>query len=209
MNVHSFLLYQLNPARNRIMTDKNTDKRTALLSATLDLVSNHGFHNAPMAKIAKLADVSAGTIYNYFSNKQDLVDSLYLHVKDEFTNAAFQGYDKEKPVKEGIKLIWFNMIEYKMSNQKQANFLSQCENSQVISEKVREKALQHLQPLLELWERGQEEGVIKDVSPYLLYAYAVYPLSFFVAVEKRDEFHLSQEMQQQSFEMAWSAIASK
>ncbi len=191
------------------MTDKNTDKRSALLSATLDLVSNHGFHNTPMAKIAKLADVSAGTIYNYFSNKQDLVDSLYLHIKDEFTNAAFQGYDEEKPVKEGVKLIWFNMIEYKMSNPKQANFLSQCENSQIVSASVREQALQHLQPLLDLWERGQEEEIIRDVSPYLLYAYAVYPLSFFVAVKKRDEFHLTQEMQQHSFEMAWSAITTK
>ncbi|NGP87248.1 TetR/AcrR family transcriptional regulator [Fodinibius halophilus] len=191
------------------MTDKNTDKRTALLSATLDLVSNHGFHNAPMAKIAKLADVSAGTIYNYFSNKQDLVDSLYLHIKNEFTNAAFQGYDEEKPVKEGIKLIWFNMIEYKMANPKQANFLSQCEDSQIVSASVREQALEHLQPLLNLWERGQGKGVIRDVSPYLLYAYMVYPLSFFVAVKKRDEFHLTSEMQQHSFEMAWSAITIK
>jgi hypothetical protein len=74
---------------------------------------------------------------------------------------------------------------------------------------VREEALQHLQPLLDLWERGQAEEIIRDVSPYLLYAYAVYPLSFFVAVKKRDEFHLTQEMQQHSFEMAWSAITTK
>ncbi|TYP93801.1 transcriptional regulator, TetR family [Fodinibius salinus] len=190
------------------MTDKNTDKRTDLLLATLNLVSNRGFHNAPMAKIAQIADVSAGTIYNYFSNKQDLVDSLYLYVKEQFTSAAFRDYDQKMAVKEGMQIIWFNMIEYKMSNQKQANFLSQCENSQIISEGVRERGLQHLQPLLELWKRGQEEGYIRDVSPYLLYAYAVYPLSFFVAVEKRDEFHLTQEMQEHSFEMVWSAISS-
>ncbi len=191
------------------MEGKNNDKRTAVLSATLNLVSNRGFHNTPMAKIAELADVSAGTIYNYFSNKQDLVDSLYLEIKNAFTTAAFQEYDEDMPVKEGVRCVWFNMIGYKMSNQKQANFLSQCENSQIVSEAVRKRALQHLQPLIELWERGQKEGTIRMVSPYLLYAYAVYPLSFFVAIEERNEFKLTKEMREQSFEMAWSAISLK
>ncbi|PAU95424.1 TetR family transcriptional regulator [Aliifodinibius salipaludis] len=188
------------------MADKEKSKRIALLEATLSLVSNNGFHNAPMSKIAKLADVSPGTIYLYFDNKQDLVDSLYLKTKEAFTDAAFQGYSKDMPVKEGFKHVWHNMVEYKMNNRMEANVLSRCDNSPIISEEIREKALKHLQPLLDLWKRGQQEGIIRQASPYLLYANAVYPLSFFVAVEEREEHHLSEELRQEAFQMAWNAI---
>ena len=188
------------------MPKKVNDKRKALLEATLRLVSNHGFHNAPMSKIAQLADVSAGTIYLYFDNKQDLVDSLYLEIKAAFTDAAFQGYSEGMPVKQGFEHVWHNMVEYKMSNPMEATVLSRCDNAPIISEAVREKALKHLQPLLDLWQRGQQQGVVRQASPYLLYAYAVYPLSFLVAVEERGEHHLSEELRQETFEMAWSAI---
>ena len=68
-----------------IKKEKISDKRTALLNATLTLVNNHGFHNTPMSKIAKLAGVAPATIYLYFENKQDLVNKLYLEVKKDFS----------------------------------------------------------------------------------------------------------------------------
>jgi AcrR family transcriptional regulator len=187
-------------------SEKISDKRQALLQATLELVSNHGFHKTPMAKIAKIAGVSAGTIYLYFDNKQDLIDSLYLEMKASFTDAAFKDYNPDKSVKEGFAQIWKNMAAYKMNHVQEALFLAQCDNAPMISDKVREKGLQHLQPLLNLCERGRHEGILRDVSPYLLYAYTIYPISFFAAVKNRDEFDLSKDMYQHTFDMAWNAI---
>lgn len=186
--------------------EQESDKKTALLKATLSLVCDHGFHNAPMKKIAQVADVSVGTIYLYFDNKQDLVDQMYLKIKESFTNAAFEGYSQDMPVKEGFEHVWQNMIAYKLDNRMEATVLSRCDDSPIISEAIREKALKHLQPLLDLWQRGQQQGVIRQASPYLLYAYAVYPLSFFIAVEERGEHELTKEMRQETFEMAWKAI---
>lgn len=187
-------------------SEKPSNKRQALLHSTLELVSNHGFHNTPMAKIAKIAGVSAGTIYLYFDNKQDLIDSLYLDTKSSFTAAAFKDYDTESSIKDGFEHIWKNMIDYKMNHVQEALFLAQCDNSPMISEEVREKGLVHLQPLLDLWNKGLDEGVFRNVSPYVLYATTIYPISFFAAVKNRNEFHLSEEMSQQTFEMVWNAI---
>lgn len=212
MNVHSFLLNESEGINiNKIMaqTEQNTDKRTALLEATLALVCNHGFHNTPMAKIAKMAGVSAGTIYLYFDNKQDLIDSLYLEVKSSFTRASFEDYNKNMTIKQGFKKVWKNMAAYKMSHVKEALFLAQCDNSPIISEEVREKGLEHLQPLLELWERGREQNVIRAISPYVLYAFAIYPISFFAAAEDRGEYKLPEKDHQPSFEMAWRAIKAE
>lgn len=191
-----------------IKKEKILDKKNALLDATLELVNNHGFHNAPMSKIAKLAGVSPATIYLYFENKQDLINSLYLVVKKSFSDYAFKNYSEELSVHEGFKMIWLNIAEYKLTQTSEATFLSQCDSNPMIDEAIRIEGLKNLQPLLALWKRGKEEGIIKDISDYILYAHTVYPLSFLLEMQKRNIFTLNEDMKNQMFQMAWDAIKS-
>ena len=88
---------------------KSNEKRIALLNATLHLVNNNGFHDAPMSKIAKMAGVSPATIYIYFENKQDLINKLYFETKTSFSDYAFQDFSMNLPVKNCFELIWRNI----------------------------------------------------------------------------------------------------
>ncbi|WP_226065189.1 TetR/AcrR family transcriptional regulator [Kaistella polysaccharea] len=189
-----------------IKKEKITDKRNALLNATLTLVNNHGFHNAPMSKIAQLAGVAPATIYLYFENKQDLVNKLYLEVKEDFSNCASEGYTEDLSVEKGFELIWFNIANYKLNRIKEANFLSQCDNSPMIEEVIRVEGLKNLQPLLNLWEKGKKEGIIKPLSDYILYAFTVYPLSFLLGMQEREIYTLSEGKKAETFKAAWDAI---
>ena len=186
--------------------EKVLDKKSALLNATLTLVNNHGFHNAPMAKIAKLAGVSPATIYLYFENKQDLINSLYLEVKKSFSDLAFEGYDETMSVKKGFEMIWFNIAHYKLNSISEANFLSQCDTSPMIDEAIRIEGLKNLQPLLDLWKRGKSEGIIKPISDYVLYAHTIYPLSFLLEMQQRNIFTLDETTKNNLFQVAWDAI---
>ena len=186
--------------------EKITDKKSALLNATLTLVNNHGFHNTPMSKIAKLAGVSPATIYLYFEHKQDLINSLYLEVKKSFSKSTFNGYDEQMSVKKGFEIIWFNIANYKFNQVRESTFLSQCDNSRMIDEAIRIEGLKNLQPLLDLWERGKKEGIIKPLSDYILYAHTVYPLSFLLEMQEREIFSLDQEVKNKMFQVAWDAI---
>ena len=69
---------------------KSIIKRKALVDATIQLVNEDGFHNAPMSKIAKMASVSPATIYLYFENKQDLINKVFIEVKEIFTRYIFE-----------------------------------------------------------------------------------------------------------------------
>lgn len=186
--------------------EKSKEKRDALLKATLSLVNNNGFHDAPMSKIAKMANVSPATIYIYFENKQDLINQLYLEVKISYTEHAFKDYSEKMPVKKAFELIWYNIADYKLNKVDEAWFLSQCDNTIMIDEASRQEGLRHLQPLLDLWERGQQEGIIKVTSPYILYAYAIYPLAFLMNSQKRAYLQLDQESLDQAFQAAWDSI---
>jgi AcrR family transcriptional regulator len=68
-----------------------SNKQEAILAATLRLVSERGFHDAPMSLIAKEAGVSAGIIYHYFDNKEDLIHALFTQAKRDFGAAVSAG----------------------------------------------------------------------------------------------------------------------
>lgn len=185
---------------------KSIDKRNALISATIELVNNNGFHATPMSKIAKMAKVSPATIYLYFENKQDLVNKTYIEVKAKYTEYAFKNYNQNMPVQVGFEHIWKRIANFKLKECENAMFLAQCDNTPMIDEESRQKGIIHLQPLLDLWARGKKEGTIKDISDYILYAYSINPLSFLMITQKRGAFLLSKSHIDQAYQSAWNSI---
>ncbi len=185
---------------------KSIDKRNALVKATIELVNNNGFHATPMSKIAKMANVSPATIYLYFKNKQDLVNQTYIEVKAQYTNYAFETYNENMSVEAGFELIWKRIADFKLKECENAMFLAQCDNTPMIDEQCRQEGIKHLQPLLDLWARGKKEGIIKPVSDYLLYAYAINPLSFLMISQKRGGFQFDKTHIEDAYQSAWSSI---
>jgi hypothetical protein len=85
-------------------------------------------------------------------------------------------------------------------------FLAQCDNTPMIDEQSRQEGIKHLQPLLDLWARGKNEGIIKPISDYLLYAYSINPLSFLMMSEKRGAFQLDKTHLEEAYQAAWNSI---
>jgi AcrR family transcriptional regulator len=188
---------------------KSIDKRNALIKATIELVNNNGFHATPMSKIAKIANVSPATIYLYFENKQDLVNKTYIEVKAVYTAYAFATYETNASVEVGFETIWKRIAEFKLNESEYAMFLAQCDNTPMIDESSRQKGIKHFQPLLDLMERGKKEGIIKPISDYLLYAYAINPLSFLMMSQQRGAFQLNEKHIEEAYQSAWDSIAVK
>ena len=185
---------------------KSIDKRNALIKATIELVNNNGFHAAAMSKIAQMANVSPATIYLYFENKQDLVNQTYIEVKAKYTQYAFETYHEDMAVEAGFELIWKRIADFKLKECENAFFLAQCDNTPMIDEQSRQEGIKHLQPLLDLWTRGKNEGVIKPYANYTLYAYSINPLSFLMMAQKQDAFQLNKEHLEDAFQAAWNSI---
>lgn len=185
---------------------KSIDKKKALVKATIELVNNNGFHATPMSKIAKMANVSPATIYLYFENKQDLLNQTYIEVKAVYTEYAFETYNETMSVEAGFELIWKRIANFKLHECENAMFLAQCDNTPIIDETSRQEGIKHLQPLLDLWTRGKKEGIIKPISEYLLYAYAINPLSFLMMTQNRGSFVLNKTHIDQAYKAAWDSI---
>lgn len=185
---------------------KSEIKRKALVEATVSLVNNNGFHATPISKIAKMANVSPATIYLYFENKQDLVNKVYIEIKQAFTQYAFEQYSEQMSVKDGFEVIWKRIAEFKTQQIDNAMFLGQCDNTPIIDQYSRQEGIKHLEPLIDLWKRGKEQRVIKPLSDYLLYAYTINPLSFLVVMQQQGVFKIESKHIEEAYQAAWNSI---
>jgi AcrR family transcriptional regulator len=58
------------------MTDRQVAKRRHILQSAGAVFAKQGYEHSSIRDIARQAGVADGTIYNYFANKQDLVEAL-------------------------------------------------------------------------------------------------------------------------------------
>ena len=74
------------------------DRQTQIIEAAIHLILRDGVA-VSTAAIAKAADVSNGTLFNTFANKQDLIDSIYLAAKtgmfEALTHSGDAPFDRE------------------------------------------------------------------------------------------------------------------
>ena len=138
--------------------------------------------------------------------KQDLVNKTYLEVKEAFTTYAFATYNVNMDVEKGFEIIWKRIADFKLKEVDEAMFLAQCDNTPMIDEPSRQEGIKHLQPLLDLWQKGREEDVIKPISDYLLYAYAINPLSFLMIMQQRGVYKITSERIEEAYQAAWDSI---
>jgi len=52
-------------------------KYLAIIEAALEAFSEYGYHDCPVSKIARKANIADGTIYLYFANKEEVLISVF------------------------------------------------------------------------------------------------------------------------------------
>ena len=183
-----------------------TDKRSAILDATLNLISQRGFHGTPMSMIAEEAGVGAGTIYRYFDSKEALINELYLELKHEISQAMLAGVTLEASTEEIFRKVWLNTFYYCIQNPPEMVFLEQYHNSTFHTLETEALTQEFLAPLISVFQTGVETGEIKSIPFEMLSAF-VYDVT--IAHAKR---HISGAlvMDASNLEMAvqacWDAI---
>ena len=148
-------------------------KRDDILEATLNLVSENGFHGTPMSKIAKDAGVSAGIIYHYFENKEDLIDELYKKLKIELAQAMMDGYSEDLPLHERFCRIWRNTIRYYIAHPKETAFMEQYANSPYMKPETEAASMKFFEPILAFMEYAKQQGVVKDMPDEMIAAFTL------------------------------------
>jgi AcrR family transcriptional regulator len=87
-----------------IIVDKEQKKKDIALS-TKELLLNNGINNITISQIAKNASIGKGTIYEYFSNKNEIVFELVNILMQQYNEAKEKKLLDVASTKEKIKVL--------------------------------------------------------------------------------------------------------
>ncbi|WP_427873668.1 TetR/AcrR family transcriptional regulator [Flavobacterium sp. MMS24-S5] len=192
------------------MRPLDPDKREKILKSVYVLTGKQGLASVTISGISKTAEVAAGTLYIYFKNKEEVVQLAYAAVEDKMTQAMYRDFDINIPVRQSLKKIYINMLNYRLNHYDETVFIDQYQQSGYIhlnfSKQLAEYEKQN-KPLYDLLEKGQREGIIKALDAIIL-------ISFFDGAVRscstgiiQKLFPLSQQLIDDCFDLVWRGIS--
>ncbi len=137
-----------------------------IIAAAVELFAAGGYHDTSMAKIADKAGISKGTLYWYFSGKEELFRELIMAGFNMLFSKVHKIVEQDIPAEEMLH----QYIESKISFLEKHRKISKIavENLEIISPELKEKAMQKHKEMLDyvsvIINKGKEEKVFKDIN---------------------------------------------
>jgi len=150
-----------------------TYKKEAILQSTLELIKDNGFHGTPISMIAKHAGVASGTIYHYFSSKDEIIMELNRKIKGEMVAAMFTEGSTKKEYKQQFFDGWINLCKYFINNPEALFFHEQFNSSPFAKIASKKNGKGTISKFNEFFQLGMDKGYLKKME-YLLIASAVF-----------------------------------
>ena len=188
------------------MRIKDEVKQEALFEATVKLVNEIGFASSSVSKIAKEAGVSPATIYVYYRNKEDLLVSTYVEIKRDLSRAILEGFDRDRPIRDIFRQLWFNMFAHIAKHPDYFQFTEQFANSPYCSLVDRAALDKYYKPIEEIFIKGITQKIIKDVNRDILITFVFHPVVTLSNPRMCQDFELTESNIETAFNLAWDAI---
>ncbi|HKS34719.1 MAG TPA: TetR/AcrR family transcriptional regulator [Enterobacteriaceae bacterium] len=187
---------------------KSEDKKQALLEAATTAVAQSGIA-ASTALIARGAGVAEGTLFRYFTTKDDLLNELYLHLKQDLCQAMLVSWDHtETDAKTNTCHIWNSYVDWGLRNPQAHQAIRQLAVSDKITEETRQKVMETFPELNELCEQSVMQ--VFRSRPYRAFGDALFGSLINTTMEfATREPEKAREFKKLGFEAMWRALVDE
>ncbi|WP_163529461.1 TetR/AcrR family transcriptional regulator [Halobacillus ihumii] len=167
-------------------------KKHNIITASFELFSKYGVQKVSIQQIAKAADVSQVTIYNYFGGK----DQLLLETIKSF---AYDLLESSRAILHSSALDFKGKLDHMIHSEKESFFHMDADFIQsIMSEHPEIKAFissftneESIPLFIELIEQGKDEGYISDELSYQ--SIMIYIDMYAQALRKHKELYRTEE----------------
>ena len=181
-------------------------KKDDILNTTLKLVIEKGIHNTPMSLIAEEAGVGMGTIYNYFASKEELINALYLKLKEDEAAYMLNNFKSGMSVRQSFFFFWTNILSYFISHPKEFQFLEQFYFSPLIDLEARQQGALYFAELTKVYEEGQKPRDFKERGYHSADLFYAWLIGFFSQISHLRRYHLDKKAIKDAVTAAWDAL---
>jgi AcrR family transcriptional regulator len=145
-------------------------QRQFIQERAMQVFADHGYHGATMELVAEAAEVSKGTLYNYFTSKHDLFSSLVERGIDELFSMVDQVVDAGGSIQEITQRLVLHFLEYFESRLgMRLMFLSDGDQVPSTRREIRTLMQSRHRAFIErvagLIRLGQERGIVRPGDP--------------------------------------------
>ncbi|WP_298770493.1 TetR/AcrR family transcriptional regulator [uncultured Shewanella sp.] len=185
-------------------------KKQSILDTALVLFVKQGFYGTSTAQIAKQAGVATGTLFHHFQSKDELMNQLFLSIKQDFAKSIFNNQQNSDDLKQDAKHLWYTSIQWAIDNPLKQAFFQQYSLSAVIPMEIKQHAMNStLQLIGDLIRKGQEAKLLAKHPLTLMQEschgqYLASTRYFLDNPEKWQDINYRQS----SFEILWQSIAA-
>ncbi len=191
---------------------KTSDKRSDIIQASMELISEQGFHGAPMSGIAAKAGVATGTIYRYFDSRNELITELFRELEKRIISVIQDGYPVGRPIRERFLHLVSNLFRHFIACPLHFRYLEQYHNSPYGTSLRQEILLNRAKEpniLSNLFLEGIERKVLKDFPLPVLFALTMGPLRDLIRDHILGFISLNEETIRQVIEACWESIRTR
>lgn len=202
-NERSLILTKINCQK---IIKPSMDKRQAIMQAALELFAHRGYYGTPVSLIAQRAGVGSGTIYRYFKDKDDLVNTLFRHWKKLMLENSVENINKNQTVRSIFRQLLLNITRFALDHHEVFIFLEAHHHFPYLDQASKTVVDKSNARVLEFIQFGQTQEFIKLAPPNLIKS-AVYGI---IIEAMKNHWNgvqpLTQELILEVEEMAWQAV---
>ncbi len=140
-----------------------SQKLKQINQATLTLINQKGLQSVSVAQIAKEANISVGTIYNYYASKEELVNQLYKDIAQRLVDHCLSSLPQNTSPKEQFFSLNTAFMDYFLSHQLEFDFVDNHLYSPYISDEAKDNVSPFIDKLRELHTTFTETKEIKAI----------------------------------------------
>ena len=142
------------------------NKRERIIASAAKLFGDKGYHDTTTAEIAESAGVAAGTIYIYFSSKEELLVAVFEEFLGKHMERLREGVERETTPKEKLVRLMGLGLELMQDNPDSARiFLSQLRQSTKMITTVAKRSSRVYKEIIEdVLMEGARSGLCRDTN---------------------------------------------
>lgn len=143
---------------------RSPEKRQLILQAAVREIAQTGL-GASTAKIAKGAGVAEGTMFRYFSSKDDLLNQLYVELKTEAYRRVNADFPYKSRLRERARHIWTEYLRWALEKPEERKVSVLLNLSSNITAATRERLNAERGAVAKTMSEVSRCGVFKSLPP--------------------------------------------
>jgi AcrR family transcriptional regulator len=185
---------------------KSDTKRKAILEAAKSLIAERGVADTPTSAISKAAGVAEGSLFTYFSSKDELLNELYLEMRRDF-DRNLTTYPQDSDAKTRLRYVWDTFLNLGVAEPSRLTIMRQIRATGKLL-KENETPGKMVVETLNATREAIEGGTFRDASleflVLLLRAHAEATIEFIVAHPEHAAY--SREL---GFNLIWRGLTGR